>query len=552
MNKRVLGLLMLAFLVSVGSFAAAAPNTQFVPTRGMKGFKPSPRSAPAQVSRESEEEMKAKGFTRIGTFSIWATTKTYWHSTDLNVPVPPTRRDLTRELLQEAAASGGDFVTLTADNQPGTEMVSKLGKAIWWDSVSRETYFHDEIPHWRYVIYKVATDWETIHGVQCNVTSAGIVWRNDPSFPGQLAEWLKAVAEREKAERMAGRKRETRSFWLAGGSYYDPPRGVFPEGLKPFMNADELVGYTDRGGTTVIKPQFLFANNFSEGLAEVLADGQLSSFIDRTGTRVFVTPSDYWQCGDFREGMARVGVGASATDLKWGYMDTTGQLVIPAQFDEAGDFSEGLARVRIKGPLDNWGYKGPLDKWGYIDTTGEYVVSPQFLFAGDFREGLAPVTRYGQVHSGYIDPTGKWVIPDTLFSSAREFSEGLAPVEINLGTDKRVNFKWGYIDKQANLVIKAQFDEAFPFSDAMARVVKIKGWDTKKYGFIDRTGRMVVEPVYDKANDFWDGLTVAWTVWKGSLEKWTLKSTPAKILDKRGQIVGELDVLGTVRWMFKP
>jgi hypothetical protein len=318
------------------------------------------------------------------------------------------------------------------------------------------------------------------------------------------------------------------------------------------MNSDEIVGYADPGGTTVIKPQFLFANNFSEGLARVLADGQLSSFIDRTGTRVFVTPPDYWQCGDFREGMARVRVGASDTDLKWGYMDRTGQLVIPAQFDEAGDFSEGLARVRIKGPLDNWGYKGPLDKWGFIDTTGEYVVPPQFLFAGDFREGLAPVTRYGQVHSGYIDPTGQWVIPDTLFSSAREFSEGLAPVEINLGTDKRVNFKWGYIDKQASLVIKAQFDEAFPFSDAMARVVKIKGWNTKKYGFIDRTGRMVVEPVYDKANDFWDGLTVAWTVWKGSLEKLTVKSTPGKILDKQGQIVGELDALGTVRWMSKP
>jgi hypothetical protein len=495
--------------------------------------------------------MKAKGFTRIGTISSRVITKAYWGSTDRNVPVPPTGRDLTREILQEAAASGGDFVTLTADKQPGTEAAFKRGKADGWITIETPAYWDSEHP-WRMTTIKIDAHWKTIEGVRCFVTSAGIVWRNDPSFPGHLAEWLKAVAEREKTERMAARKQGTMSLWVRGGNYYDPPHGVFSEGLKPFMNADELVGYADPGGTTVIKPQFLFANNFSEGLARVLADGQLSSFIDRTGTRVFVTPPDYWQCGDFREGMARVRVGASDTDLKWGYMDRTGQLVIPAQFDEAGDFSEGLARVRIKGPLDNWGYKGPLDKWGFIDTTGEYVVPPQFLFAGDFREGLAPVTRYGQVHSGYIDPTGQWVIPDTLFSSAREFSEGLAPVEINLGTDKRVNFKWGYIDKLANLVIKAQFDEAFPFSDAMARVVKIKGRNTKKYGFIDRTGRMVVEPVYDKANDFWDGLTVAWTVWKGSLEKLTVKSTPGKILDKQGQIVGELDALGTVRWMFKP
>lgn len=548
MNRQVLRLLLPVFLMLLpGSQAFASDTKVFAHTTGMKGFELSPRPAPTQVTQESEEQLKAKGFTRIGTISNRVVTATYWDSADLNVSAPSTRRDLTKELCQEAAERGGDFVTLTEDNHPTKVQVMKNGKAIRWHTERRSQSVLDYYtgrPREAWYNVKVADAWESIWGVECSVRSSGVVWRNEPDLPRRLAEWQKAVAEREKVERMAARTKETRSFLLRGATYYHPSRGVFSEGLKPFMNADELVGYADRDGTTVIKPQFLFAENFAEGLARVFAKGEGMSFVDRAGTRVFVPRSDYREIGEFWEGMARVGVGASHKDLKWGFMDMTGQLVIAAQFDEAGDFSEGLARVRVVGPSEKWG------RWGYIDKKGQYVVSIQFLDAGDFREGLAPVLTSSQGgYRGYIEPTGKWVIPATQFVGTREFSEGLAPVKINIGTEKRPVWKRGYIDKEANFVIKAQFDEAFPFSDGMARVMMIKGWSTKKYGFIDRTGRMVFEPVFDLANDFWDGLTVAWPVWQASLEKLTLKSSPGKILDKEGKIVGELDVLGTVRWV---
>ena len=44
---------------------------------------------------------------------------------------------------------------------------------------------------------------------------------------------------------------------------------------------------------------------------------------------------------------------------KWGYIDSSGKLVINPQFDEARGFSEGLARINQGG------------KWGYIDTSGK-------------------------------------------------------------------------------------------------------------------------------------------------------------------------------------
>src|SRR4051812_20525185 len=44
-------------------------------------------------------------------------------------------------------------------------------------------------------------------------------------------------------------------------------------------------------------------------------------------------------------------------DRKWGYIDTTGKLVIQYQFDQAWGFGDGLASVKIG------------ERWGYIDTT---------------------------------------------------------------------------------------------------------------------------------------------------------------------------------------
>lgn len=60
----------------------------------------------------------------------------------------------------------------------------------------------------------------------------------------------------------------------------------------------------------------------------------------------------------------------SATDVKWGFRDAQGRVVIPAQFAEVQDFSNGLAAV-CSGDYGN-------NKWGFIDTTGNMVIAQQF------------------------------------------------------------------------------------------------------------------------------------------------------------------------------
>lgn len=49
-------------------------------------------------------------------------------------------------------------------------------------------------------------------------------------------------------------------------------------------------------------------------------------------------------------------------NLKSGFMDREGRLVIRPMFDEVGFFSQGLAAARLQ------------RLWGYIDTAGRWVI----------------------------------------------------------------------------------------------------------------------------------------------------------------------------------
>lgn len=57
---------------------------------------------------------------------------------------------------------------------------------------------------------------------------------------------------------------------------------------------------------------------------------------------------------------------------------------------------------------------------------------------------------------------------------------------------------WGYMNKKGELVIKAQFEEAYPFSNNGLALVFLDG----NYGFINTEGRYVVNPMYIEARPF--------------------------------------------------
>ncbi len=76
---------------------------------------------------------------------------------------------------------------------------------------------------------------------------------------------------------------------------------------------------------------------------------------------------------------------------------------------------------------------------GFIDRHGKWVVKPEFEEVGCFHDGLARVSILvpGKGHSatdevgqepryGYVDKTGKLVVPPVLYQAVPSFSEGLA------------------------------------------------------------------------------------------------------------------------------
>ena len=105
-------------------------------------------------------------------------------------------------------------------------------------------------------------------------------------------------------------------------------------------------------------------------------------------------------------------------------------MVIRAQFESGYPFSEGLARVSTG------------DKFGFIDKTGRMVLPEQYgVLSGDFSEGLAGVCV--QSGCGYIDQKGTMIIP-AQYRITEPFRQGLAEVH----TTRAI----GYIDHQGKYV----------------------------------------------------------------------------------------------------
>ena len=216
-------------------------------------------------------------------------------------------------------------------------------------------------------------------------------------------------------------------------------------------------------------------------------------FIDSTGKVVISLEFD--SANEFHEGMALVTTGKQKA-----FIDTSGRIVIKPQFDLVDDFSEGLAAVNIgQTRIPNLGLIGNPGKWGYIDRMGKLAIPLRFTHAEDFSEELAAVTDSDR--SGFIDHSGKMVFEVPL-DVTLGFHEGVVGVSyrgdvtyfdrsgkkisppIDYGP-RSYSFseglvpvatkgKWGFMDKTGKLVIAAQFEDAGNFSEGLAPV-KIKG-----------------------------------------------------------------------------
>lgn len=143
----------------------------------------------------------------------------------------------------------------------------------------------------------------------------------------------------------------------------------FVNGLAPFISwEDSMMGYINKKGEVAIPPTIPFM-----------------AFDDLETGGVFYN----------KEGMIRTIKFTEEEEIRYGFIDVHGQLVVPYKYKDAQDFVGGLAAV-----CDENG------KWGFINKEGELVIP--FLYDGvsfnSFQDGYALV-KIGDRY-GYVDKKG--------------------------------------------------------------------------------------------------------------------------------------------------
>jgi hypothetical protein len=234
---------------------------------------------------------------------------------------------------------------------------------------------------------------------------------------------------------------------------------------------------------------FLFFFSSSEDIcAQTLDNGSKKDwyYVDSTG-KIVIIGFDYNE--GFHNNLASV-----RKDGKWGFVDTTGKLVIPFEYDLTNGFRDNLALVKKNG------------LWGYIDTSGRIIIEPQFTQANDFYFNLAAVEKEDKY--GYIDRTGNLIIPPVY-----QFADNLSSTLTRVRKDDL----WGYIDTTGKVIVPIKYNWAYELNEGVGRVSILKRCkrETKsyfllkfkcieKYGFVDSLGQVIMTK-YNYAETFKDG-----------------------------------------------
>jgi hypothetical protein len=207
----------------------------------------------------------------------------------------------------------------------------------------------------------------------------------------------------------------------------------FSEGLAVAFRGTKA-GFIDKNGLVVIKPTFIQAQPFFDGLAAVQIAGDQGSamghtYIDKVG-RIVAASSQH--CIDYSSNVFVATNGKFGIDRRLFFIDLEGQRLSRDEFVDARIISEGLAAVspQLNALSEGKGY-------GYADSTGKIVIAPHFEvsgnnFAANFRHGRAVVTTMQtdalgnnrNLH-GVVDKAGHWVLSPK-YDHISAYCDGLA------------------------------------------------------------------------------------------------------------------------------
>ncbi|MCL2775846.1 MAG: WG repeat-containing protein [Oscillospiraceae bacterium] len=225
-------------------------------------------------------------------------------------------------------------------------------------------------------------------------------------------------------------------------------------------------------------------------------NGELKyGFMDKTGK--VIIDYIYDNAGNFDES----GLVAVCKNSKWGFIDISGNIAIPMIYQSVGYFYSGRTQFEKD------------DKFGIIDTSGNIVVPADYDNLRSLDDGYYIAMQNGKC--GIISSDGIISVP-IKYDYADDFKDGMASVDIDGA--------YGFIDEKFNLAIPAVYNAVYPFSDGLAMVCNyiygsggedgddsagdfVEGSKTK---FIDKSGNVIIDAKeYDYIDVFRDGLAHA-------------------------------------------
>lgn len=215
--------------------------------------------------------------------------------------------------------------------------------------------------------------------------------------------------------------------WYANENMRNPHFGGDACTVTRIVDKQEQWYVIDKAGKSYRVPGVIHMSNYCTGYAQAvkLVNGKRKIvYLNSKGQEVFPNLSRMAGVMEqavepfpFSEGLMRY---YDRDKRKFGYVDTSGKIVIPTVFDDARDFSEGVAAVRAS---TTSGYR-----WGFIDKTGAWVIPAKFSKEPyPFVEGLSSVQKAND-KCVFFDKSGT-VVSDE-YADVRQFHNGYAFVQL--------------------------------------------------------------------------------------------------------------------------
>lgn len=236
-----------------------------------------------------------------------------------------------------------------------------------------------------------------------------------------------------------------------------------------------LIGMIDKKANLIIPTEYLLVYPFDkEGWARVTDQKKQEFFINRAGTKIPVSPVFYSN---------RTSMFSQSGGLKNLFNAGPTRDIALSTREYHGSFNGNISPGRA---IDG--------SYSYFDRFGKQVINDKFKSAEPFSEGLACVSKvnaFGETKYGFIDRTGKLIIPLNYTNQPGDFHNGLAYVE----PTNKSEFRFAFINRHGDLLYKQQnakpiLDDKVPyFEDGYFRMILNDGGANKAFKVIDSTGK---------------------------------------------------------------